>query len=437
MKPLDLLQQVRLAAHMVGQYPRLARMPRRSPSAIQTYQLRKIKERLADARRVPLYASRNLPDPRDVQTLEDLRSIRPLTKSDLLSLPEEQRLRPDFSREQLIVSKSSGSTGQALNVFYDPVSFTTFILAGLRMYRMAFSYLPWHRQTYIYTSPYPMDSLFGMFPMRFLSTLTSAEDTLRDLRDHPPDLLVCYPSHLRSLVQKMSAQDFRTIRPKVVNVNSEMSTPKERAYLSEKLGAFVFDDYSSEELTRIAAQCRHLNYHLFEDINYIEVVDDRGNPVPEGTIGHLVGTNLHNQGMPLIRYQQGDRGAVRTKSCACGWNFRVLEKLEGRKNDSFVLPDGSELSSGFLLDLTYGIFLDFEGAASAFCLIQELPTSWVLEIVPGSSWSNELGNALLSQLQRGLPLPQRDSIRLQLNVVAEVTRTASGKSNPIISKVKR
>jgi phenylacetate-CoA ligase len=438
MKPLDLVQHLRLVAHIGIQYPRLARMPRKSIQEIRAFQLHKLKERLTDAHQTPMYQRRDLPKPEEIQSLSDWTKIPLLTKSDLLNTPESQRIQSKFSLKDLIVSKSSGSTGQALNVFYDSMSFTTFILAGLRMYRMAFDYKPWHRQTYIYTSPYPMSSLFGMFPMRFLSTLTPPEETLRELRAHPPDLLVCYPSHLRMLVQNMNAEDFTRIQPKVVNVNSEMSSPKERAFLAEKLGAFVFDDYSSEELTRIAAQCRHLNYHIFDDINYIEIVDDSGRPLSEGSVGHIVGTNLHNQGMPLIRYQQGDRGAIRTYACPCGWNFRILEKLEGRKNDSFLLPDGSELSSGFLLDLTYGIFLGFEGLASAFCLVQETPDHWKLEIVRGPKWSDAGGHAMLAQLRTALaPQPGTSGVRIALEHVQQVTRTKSGKSNPIISKVKR
>src|SRR5262249_40595699 len=158
-------------------------------------------------------------------------------------------------------------------------------------------------------------------------------ETLARLRKNPPDLLVCYPSHLRSMVEQMTPRDFELIRPIAINVNSEMSSAAEREFLSRKLDTFVFDDYSSEELTRIASQCREKTYHLFDDINYIEVVDDGGRTVPDGVVGNIVGSNLHNRAMPLLRYMQGDRGAIRSARCGCGRSFRILEKLEGRKND--------------------------------------------------------------------------------------------------------
>ena len=39
----------------------------------------------------------------------------------------------------------------------------------------------------------------------------------------------------------------------------------ERVLIGERLGAPVFDKYSSVELSFIATQCIHGNYHLVED----------------------------------------------------------------------------------------------------------------------------------------------------------------------------
>jgi hypothetical protein len=90
-----------------------------------------------------------------------------------------------------------------------------------------------------------------------------------------------------------------------------MSTQTERDEMSRLFGCPVLDEYSSEELTRIAAQCVHLTYHVFEDINYMEVVDEEGR-LAQGP-GVLVGTNLHNKAMPIIRYLQNDLGFIETR----------------------------------------------------------------------------------------------------------------------------
>jgi phenylacetate-CoA ligase len=435
MTPLNVLNRIRLAASLAGRFPGLMRRQRWPRHCLETYQLHLLRCRLDEARMsVPFYRRKDLPAGDRIRRLSDWAALPLLTKDELRDGPQSDHLSETFRRDELIHSKSSGSTGQALDVYYDRESFYLFILAGLRLCWMAFAYRPWHRQTYIYTSPYPMDSLFGMYPMEFIPTLTPIAEALERLRAQPPDLLTCYPSHLRALVDQMTAEDFRKIRPRAVNVNSEMSSAAERKYLGDKLEAFVFDDYSSEELTRIASQCRHLSYHVFEDINYVEIVDGRGNPAPEGTVGNIVGTNLHNRAMPFLRYMQGDRGAIRSAGCPCGRTFRVLEKLEGRSNDAFTLAGGEQLSSGFLLDLTYAVFLDFDGAVSSFCLIQEVPETWILELVPGSRWSPDLEQRIPRELERKLA---RSDVRIIPRLVDQVTRTASGKANPIISRVKQ
>ncbi len=435
MKELKTTQIMQLAGQMALQLHALNRRPYWPREKLQSYQLKRIQEIVATAKaHVPLYAKKHLPDPKDIKTLGDVRGLPLLRKQDLVDSTPEERTNSNYHINDLIVSKSSGSTGQALDVYYDAFSFNVFILAGLRLYLMAFPYRPWHRQTYIYTSPYPLNSLLGMYPLEFISTLNPIQDTIARLRANPPDLLVCYPSHLRAIADQMSPADFDLIRPKAINVNSEMSSPAEREYLSRLFNSFVFDDYSSEELTRIASQCRLQNYHLFEDINYIEILDDQGRPAPEGTVGHIVGTNLYNVGMPLIRYMQGDRGSIRTKKCECGRSFRVLETLEGRKNDAFVISTGETVSSGYLLDLTYGVFLDYPGAVQAFCLVEQSQDEWALELVPGQKWSSDLLTKIPQDFKSKL---NRQQVNLKGHVVHEIRKTKSGKANPIISLVKR
>lgn len=402
-------------------------------TAIQKYQLEQLKQRLIDAKKVPLYQNRNLPDINDIQTLSDWQNIPVLTKQDILSGKcADYYLNPEYKKDDLFISKSSGSTGVALDVYYDTESAFLFSLAMLRIYNMVFSYKPWHNHTYVYTSPFKYKSLFGFFKMDFISTLTPIPVTLDIIRKQRPAILTCYPSHLRAIVDEMTDHDFTIIKPKIINVNSEMSSQAERNALAKKLNAFVFDDYSSEELLRIASQCREYHYHIFDDINYMEILDDNYHPLPEGVVGNIVGSNLHNRAMPFLRYLQGDRGSIRTIDCPCGKKTRVLEKLEGRKNDAFVLPDGKIISSGFLLDLTYNVLLKY--SIQSYCLIQETINNWVLEVVPGKDWNDMIAKNILGKLTQDLNQPE---VNLDLKIVSEIKKTASGKLNHIISRVNK
>lgn len=432
MAKFKLIDHIRLMHSFIINFPKFYSLPYWDRNKIEALQLSQLKNRLHDAKNVILYQQLNLPDTKDINQLSDWSKLPVLTKQAILSYTQENRLNPKFRVTDLIETKSSGSTGVALNVYYDKKSYFYYMMAEIRFFMMAFNYRPWHKQTYIYTSEYPYRSFLGFFKRYFVQTLQPIDEIIQSLRLQQPDLLVSYPSHLRAIVDQMTADDFKKIRPKAICVNSEMSSPLEREYLSKKLGAMVFDEYSSEELNWIASQCQHKNYHIFDDMNYMEVVDDNHNPVRDGVIGNLVGTNLHNRAMPLLRYLQGDRGAIRHSTCACGRTFRILEKLAGRKNDAFVLPNGNLLSPGYLLDLTYTIFLNYDQIAQAFCLIQKTPEHWILEIVPGKNWNANLEKDILHNFLRDLNQP---GIELVLKIVKQVERTVSGKSNPIISLV--
>jgi phenylacetate-CoA ligase len=397
------------------------------------WQLRRIQGLVRHAyERVPFY--RRLYDragvgPEDLKTLDDLARFPIVSKAQVIEHYPRDMIARGYRVEDLIVSRSSGSSGTVLDIAYDLPAFVTYVLAGLRLYRMGFAYRPWHRQAYIYTSPYPMRSLLGMYPLRFVSTLEPIDQVLDALGAHPPDLLVCYPSHLRQILAVARERGRPIPRPRLVSVNSEMSTQAERDAMAAELGCPVLDEYSSEELTRIAAQCRHGRYHVFEDINYLETVDASGRPTSGR--GVVVGTNLHNRAMPMIRYRQDDLAAIGAEPCPCGWRFRTLEDLQGRQNDSFMLPSGRVLTSGFLLDATYEFLLAHRSAVRDFCLIQDEPAAVRLQVVPGPGWNGVAAEAISTRFTGFL----EPGVAFRVEAVQECVKTKSGKRNPIICMV--
>lgn len=432
MRDLTLRERLAILARILTRGRLLKRTPFWSRERMRAWQLERVRALVRHAYgRVPfytdLYRSAGF-QPGDLRTWEDFRRLPCVSKEQVIAHYPARMLASGLDPETLIVSRSSGSTGKVLDIAYDADAMVTYVLAGLRLYRMCFDYRPWHRQVYVYTSPYPMNSLLGMYPLHFIHTLAPIPEILAALKRLRPDLLVCYPSHLRQILQAARPDDFASVRPKAVSVNSEMSTQAERDVLADRLGCPVFDEYSSEELTRIAAQCRRKTYHLFEDINYIEILDEDGQAT-DGS-GTIVGTNLHNFAMPMIRYRQNDIGRIEEGACPCGWTFRRLVGFEGRRNDSFTLPSGKVLSSGFLLDATYEFLLADRTAVLDFCLIQRRRDAIALQIVPGSGWAPSTEKSIRRRFEEFL----ERGVRFNIEIVQECEKTKSGKKNPIINK---
>ena len=54
----------------------------------------------------------------------------------------------------------------------------------------------------------------------------------------------------------------------------------------------------------------------------------------------MVGTSLHNLGMPMIRYRTTDRTARKTRPCTCGRPLPLMEDVTTKAEDLLRLRDG-------------------------------------------------------------------------------------------------
>src|SRR5690606_36942685 len=82
-----------------------------------------------------------------------------------------------------------------------------------------------------------------------------------------------------------------------------------------------------------------------------EVVDEWGAPAREG---EMVVTSFSTGGTPLIRYRIGDRMrlAAPDDQCGCGWNFPLVDWIEGRSSDFVYSPETGRVNLGNLSNCT-------------------------------------------------------------------------------------
>ena len=119
----------------------------------------------------------------------------------------------------------------------------------------------------------------------------------------------------------------------------------ERDDVARVLGGRILSFYSSKEGHLMAYQCPTGNHlHISEDTALIELVDGDNRPVPPGTPGRVVVTNLFNWAQPLVRYEHGDIAVEAEEPCACGRSFRSLNKIVGRVTDMFRFVDGTSVA---------------------------------------------------------------------------------------------
>lgn len=158
------------------------------------------------------------------------------------------------------------------------------------------------------------------------------------LNEWNPEVVVAYASMAYFLAYEQKAGRLR-IHPKKVFTSSEVLTRHMRNILEEVWGNVVFNEYASTETANIAAEDQHHHgMHVFEDLLIVENVDEYNKPVPDGEFGEkLLVTTLFSRTQPLIRYEIGDSVRFAKKQPNCQLPYRVIDGIEGRREDVLVI----------------------------------------------------------------------------------------------------
>jgi phenylacetate-CoA ligase len=162
------------------------------------------------------------------------------------------------------------------------------------------------------------------------------------LERHGCAQLFGYPSSIYTLclTAQKQGRSLRRVGVKVVFVTSEVLLPHQRALISETFGCPVANQYGGRDSGFLAHECPQGGMHIMSDAVVLEVVDQRGCPAAPGELGEIVATDLYSQEAPFLRYVTGDIGALSIRRCTCGRALPLLERLDGRANDSIVARDG-------------------------------------------------------------------------------------------------
>jgi len=211
-----------------------------------------------------------------------------------------------------------------------------------------------------------------------------------------PATLIVYPNNLAAILDLLERDTLSLPTIGSIRTIGETLTADLRARAEQQL-APVRDCYSSEEVGYIAIECPTGGlYHVMAESLIVEVVDEAGRPCPEGEIGRVLVSDLHNHASPLIRYAIGDM-AEPGPPCPCGRGLPTLKRIVGRERNMLLTPDGRRA-----WPLTG--FRDFQAIAPViqYQLIQHRIDAIEVRLVVGSPLDAEQEAALAALIRRSL-----------------------------------
>ena len=215
---------------------------------------------------------------------------------------------------------------------------------------------------------------------------------------------------------------------KVCIVTSEMLFDDDKMLLEKQFGVPVVNEYGASELDVIAFQNPDDEWIVNAETLFVEIVDENGIVVPNGTEGRIIVTLLYNKAHPMIRYEVGDYGVLDERSTI---KKPILKKLVGRTNDVAILPSGKRPAGMTFYSITKKLFGD-EGNVKEFIIKQTKIDTFEIEYTserPLTSFEIEkMEKVMATYLEPGLTyhFMRRDALQ----------RTGAGKLKQFVSLVK-
>jgi phenylacetate-CoA ligase len=250
------------------------------------------------------------------------------------------------------------------------------------------------------------------------------QDTARVISRRKPQAIVAYTQALACFARWALERGLRDWPDMSIVCAAEALLPPDREVLTRAFGPHIFETYGSRETMLIAAECEaHAGMHVADENLVVEIARN-GRPVGAGEPGEVLVTDLHNYGMPFIRYANGDVATMAPAGrCVCGRHLGRLTSVDGRRADTLRDARGNPVPGMVFVSLLQA---DTQ-MLRAFQVVQSRSGSVELKVVPARDWDPSRFEEVTRRLERyfgGLPL--------RVTICEEIPASASGKRRPIV-----
>ncbi len=321
-----------------------------SQERVDKYQFVRLKKMLIQANKTVYYAK--LFKEIGFNPFEDFKSLNDLIKIPITSKSNVKLNTEDFVVENLkkkaLLFYTSGSTGNPMKAYIHPLHWIIEQAVIYRHWKWG-GYNFWDSTAMIRSySPRkgePLTKYSKLLNTTYFSPFHLSEKHMLEYYDKMKELKVVilrgYPSSIKAFVVFLSKNNLKLVGVKQVLTASEVLTSEDRSFIEEVLECKVSNHYGLAEQIVLMGDCEnHSHLHNYFEYGFIELLD-----TDQPNIKRIIGTNLHNKTMPILRYDTGDLALIDNSKCKCRRNGISIKNIIGRNDQSIKTPNGYEIPS--------------------------------------------------------------------------------------------
>ncbi|SHG16657.1 phenylacetate--CoA ligase family protein [Flavobacterium johnsoniae] len=357
----------------------------------------------------------------------------PVLNKQNLQKPLEERLSKGYSKKNVYLNKTSGSSGTPFVFAKDKYSHA--LTWASNIMRFGWFGIDFNHSHQARFYGIPMDFM-GYQKERFKDFLTHRyrfpvfdlsdevlEKFLQKFKTKKFDYLNGYTSSIVLFAKFLEQKNIilNEICPtiKACFVTSEMLFETDKKLLEKQFGIPIISEYGASELDLIAFENPQGEWQLNAETLFVEILDENNNPVPNGTEGKIVITSLFNKANPFIRYEIGDIGILDEKSTP---QKPILKKLIGRTNDVAILPSGKK-SPGLTFYYVTKSIIEDDGNVKEFIIKQTKLDTFEIEYIA----EKELISAQIEKIKDAIDLYLEPNLNFIFSKKIKIDRNKSGK----------
>ncbi len=285
--------------------------------------------------------------PEDIRTVDDIKLLPFLSKSDLRDAYPYGLLGTDL-KNCVRIHSTSGTTGKRVVAFYtqhdidiweDCCARAIVAAGGTKddVCQVCYGYGLFTGGSGLHGGSHKVGCL--TLPMSSGNT----DRQIQFMMDLGSTIICCTPSYAAYIGETLAEMGYKPDDNKLKAgiFGAEPWTEEMRKSIEKSLGIKAYDIYGLTETSGpgVSFECEEqTGMHINEDHFYAEIIDpDTGEVLPEGSKGELVFTALDKEAFPLIRYRTRDICTLSRKECSCGRTHVKMSKPMGRSDDMMII----------------------------------------------------------------------------------------------------